>query len=98
MIIYSKRTEWWRRTAGGASLFALLFNNFSAFAENRTANKADHLKTATPIKHVIVLIGENRTFDHLFATYVPRKGERVSNLLSKGDYQRRRHARPKIFR
>ena len=29
---------------------------------------ADHQKTATPIKHVIVLIGENRTFDHLFAT------------------------------
>ena len=27
--------------------------------------------TSTPIKHVIVLIGENRTFDHLFATYVP---------------------------
>jgi phospholipase C len=84
MIIYSKRTEWWRRAAVGASLFALLFSNFSAFGENRPANKADHLKTATPIKHVIVLIGENRTFDHLFATYVPRKGERVSNLLSKG--------------
>jgi phospholipase C len=40
--------------------------------------------TVTPIKHVIVLIGENRTFDHLFATYVPKSGEAVSNLLSKG--------------
>src|ERR1700680_4822762 len=40
--------------------------------------------TATPIKHVIVIIGENRTFDHIFATYQPRHGERVSNLLSKG--------------
>jgi len=40
--------------------------------------------TATPIKHVIVIIGENRTFDHVFATYRPRHGERVSNLLSKG--------------
>jgi phospholipase C len=40
-------------------------------------------KTATPIKHVIVIVGENRTFDHLFATYVPPKGS-VSNLLSKG--------------
>ena len=25
--------------------------------------------TTTPIKHVIVIIGENRTFDHVFATY-----------------------------
>ena len=39
----------------------------------------------TPIKHVIVIIGENRSFDHVFATYVPnRKGETVDNLLSKG--------------
>jgi phospholipase C len=84
MIIYSKRTEWWRRAAVGASLFALLSNGLSAFGQNRTTHKADHFKTATPIKHVVVLIGENRTFDHLFATYVPRKGETVSNLLSKG--------------
>jgi phospholipase C len=40
-------------------------------------------KTATPIKHVIIIVGENRSFDHLFATYVPkRKDERVLNLLS----------------
>ena len=41
-------------------------------------------QTASPIKHVIVIIGENRTFDHVFATYQPRQGERVDNLLSKG--------------
>ena len=40
--------------------------------------------TASPIKHVIVIIGENRTFDHIFATYKPKKGESVDNLLSKG--------------
>ena len=40
--------------------------------------------TRTPIKHLIVLIGENRTFDHVFATYVPKSGDSVSNLLSKG--------------
>jgi phospholipase C len=38
----------------------------------------------TPIKHVIVLIGENRSFDHAFGTYVPTAGQTVSNLLSKG--------------
>jgi len=41
-------------------------------------------RTATPIKHVIVLIGENRTFDNVYATYVPKQGQQISNLLSKG--------------
>jgi phospholipase C len=40
--------------------------------------------TTTPVKHVIVIIGENRSFDHVFATYVPRPGQRVHNLLSEG--------------
>jgi len=37
----------------------------------------------TPIKHVIVIVGENRSFDHIFATYRPKDGESVDNLLSK---------------
>jgi phospholipase C len=41
-------------------------------------------RTATPIKHVIVLIGENRTFDNIYGTYVPRPGQHVSNLRTKG--------------
>jgi phospholipase C len=41
-------------------------------------------KTHSPIKHVIVIIGENRTFDHVYATYKPKPGETVDNLLSKG--------------
>jgi phospholipase C len=40
--------------------------------------------TTTPIKHVIVIIGENRTFDHVYGTYKPKEGETISNLLSKG--------------
>jgi hypothetical protein len=41
--------------------------------------------TQTPIKHAIIIIGENRTFDHIFATYKPvNKGEKVLNLLSQG--------------
>ena len=40
--------------------------------------------TTTPIKHVIIIIGENRTFDHVFATYVPQPGQHVLNLLSEG--------------
>jgi phospholipase C len=41
--------------------------------------------TRTPIKHVIVIIGENRSFDHVFATYVPKqRGQTINNLLSEG--------------
>jgi phospholipase C len=41
-------------------------------------------RTESPIKHVIVIIGENRSFDHVFATYVPPNGQRIWNLLSEG--------------
>jgi phospholipase C len=41
-------------------------------------------ETVTPITHLIVILAENRTFDQVFATYQPRAGETVSNLLSKG--------------
>ena len=41
--------------------------------------------TATPIQHVIIIVGENRSFDHLYATYTPKaKGDTVMNLLSQG--------------
>lgn len=44
----------------------------------------DPRETATPIRHVVVIVGENRSFDHVFATYLPAAGESVSNLLSRG--------------
>lgn len=52
----------------------------AAFAGREQGEK----RAATPIEHVIVFIGENRSFDHVFGTYVPRRGQSVSNLLSKG--------------
>ena len=48
------------------------------------ASSAPGVTTESPIEHVIVLIGENRSFDHTFATYEPRNGQTVANLLSKG--------------
>jgi phospholipase C len=66
---------------GATTLFALqVFAGIStpAYAQNSTP------PTKTPIKHVIVIIGENRTFDHVYGTYTPKPGETVSNLLSKG--------------
>jgi phospholipase C len=66
-------------------LSALALGQFSlgpAFAGG-APSPADN-GTTTPIKHVIVIIGENRSFDHVFATYVPRPGQSINNLLSKG--------------
>jgi acid phosphatase len=38
----------------------------------------------TPIQHVIIIVGENHSFDNVFGTYRPKPGQRVDNLLSKG--------------
>jgi phospholipase C len=48
------------------------------------ASASPDTDTRSPIKHVIVIIGENRSFDHVFATYVPKNGQHVWNLLSEG--------------
>ncbi|HKF63853.1 MAG TPA: alkaline phosphatase family protein [Dongiaceae bacterium] len=53
----------------------------SSWAASLQPNDSD---TLTPIKHVIVIIGENRTFDHVFGAYAPRPGQSVFNLLSQG--------------
>lgn len=48
------------------------------------APSAESQKTQSPIKHVIVIIGENHSFDNVFATYAPRDGSRIWNLRSLG--------------
>src|ERR1700719_1179846 len=69
---------------------ALMFS-FSVFSLGLPAQAGDpdkpvdKIKPASPSKHVIIMVGENRSFDHLFATYVPKKkNEKVLNLLSQG--------------
>jgi phospholipase C len=62
------------------------------YAREDSAQKQDHgnndqgeqAHTATPIRHVIVIIGENHTFDNIYGTYVPKQGQHVTNLLSRG--------------
>jgi len=57
---------------------------FAGLPQSAYAQTAAVPATTTTIKHVIVIIGENRTLDHVYATYSPKEGETVSNLLSKG--------------
>jgi phospholipase C len=40
--------------------------------------------TVTPIKHVIYVVAENRSFDNIYATYQPKNGQKIWNLLSQG--------------
>ena len=50
----------------------------------------------TPIKHVIVIIGENRSFDHVFATYVPKNGQNGLESAFRRNREGRRNARPEF--
>jgi phospholipase C len=57
------------------------------FADDKPKNTdaADAVKTESPIKHVIILIGENRGTDHTFGVYKPKGGgQTISNILSEG--------------
>ncbi len=74
------RTNPWLRALRASPAVALAL----AAAAHAAPLQPEDAATATPIKHVIVIIGENRSFDHLFATYQPRPGQTVRNLLSEG--------------
>lgn len=69
---------------GLVSVAMIQFAIGNCFAGAPPQSDASSGDTRTPIKHVIVIIGENRTFDHIFATYIPKSGESVWNLLSRG--------------
>jgi phospholipase C len=70
-----------QHVTAGVSVFAILAN---LGASVPAAAAATPPAAVTPIQHVIIIIGENRTFDHVFATYKPKGGQTVSNLLSRG--------------
>ena len=67
-----------------AAILSTVLNPIAPSSANAEGNSPTPRKTASPIQHVIIILGENRSFDHVFATYVPKHGETVSNLLSKG--------------
>ena len=74
-----------RRTAACIAAMTCAFAFAPAQAGPDPDRNVDRIPTTSPIKHVLIIVGENRSFDHLFATYVPKtRGERVLNLLSQG--------------
>ena len=48
--------------------------------KGKDKDAADAVNTESPIKHVIILIGENRGTDHTFGVYKPKgKHQTISN-------------------
>jgi phospholipase C len=74
-----------RRTSRLGSLAGACFATIASLSQAADRDAARDIPTASPIKHVIVVIGENSSFDHAFATYIPRHREDgIWNLLSRG--------------
>jgi phospholipase C len=82
MMLPSLWTRTISRLCTSASIVAMLACGSTAHADDSAKQRP--ATTRTPIKHVITIIGENRSFDHVFGLYKPRRGETISNLLSKG--------------
>lgn len=81
--------RWRFRAALCVSVVALLAIGNAAVGNSagpaKNTDATDSVKTESPIKHVIILIGENRGLDHTFGVYKPKgKGQTISNMLSKG--------------
>jgi phospholipase C len=66
------------------SLFAVTSQALAPAVAAAAALQPNDDNTVTPIKHVVAIYGENRSFDHLFATYQPHSDDTVNNLLSEG--------------
>jgi phospholipase C len=76
------KRRWSSKAVLSTSMLALAVFGFGAIG---SGNAADGRATESPIKHVIILIGENRGLDHTFGVYTPKgQGQTISNMLSKG--------------
>ena len=75
-----------KSAAVAAGLSVLLPCGLAVADGNNQGDNNQGNRTATPIKHVIILIGENWTFDGIYATYEPKRANKqsVANLLSRG--------------
>ena len=73
-----------RRVLTGAFAVGLSAATLASLSTSAGAAPGSVAPTTTPIKHVIVIIGENHSFDNVFATYQPPAGQKILNLLSEG--------------
>jgi phospholipase C len=70
---------------GAAALSVTLTAATAGLANEQHDDACALFSTQSPIKHVIILIGENRGTDHTFGVYKPQgRGQTIANILSKG--------------
>jgi phospholipase C len=82
---FGRPRNWRWTTALHKAVVTLSAVSLSTTSMAQTVNHGTTVPTASPIQHVIILIGENRGLDHTFGTYTPKgRGQTISNLLSKG--------------
>ena len=68
-IIASSGFAFWSAPPTHVSAQASVVNGIPTVSSVKDASAAASFKTATPIKHLVVIFGENVSFDHYFATY-----------------------------
>jgi phospholipase C len=76
-------------TGLGAAMLLPHVAGSGAFAATMTqpsvnGSHPQEIPTETPIKHIIYIVGENRSFDNVYGTYQPKHGQKIWNLLSQG--------------
>jgi phospholipase C len=74
-----------RRRLHRALALALGATALSALAASASGGEPERVGDSdTPIKNLIVIIGENHSFDNIFGLYQPRRGQHIDNILSRG--------------
>ena len=94
MSIWIRAKQSLRTAVAATAVISMNTVPYAALAQS-TASPTTTLiapKATTPIQHVIVIIGENRTFDHVFATYQPQQGPNGEELALRRHRQCRWHA------
>ncbi len=79
------RSRWYTCVATASVTLLVATASMGGETQSSSTDAAAAIRTASPIKHVIILIGENRGTDHTFGVYKPKGfGQTISNILSKG--------------
>jgi phospholipase C len=80
--IRRSRLKW---GVSAAALSVTLTAATAGLANEQNSDACALFSTQSPLKHVIILIGENRGTDHTFGVYkAAGRGQTIANLLSKG--------------
>src|SRR3954471_3184196 len=64
-----KRGARWAALVGAAAMVAVAGSSPAWARDGGSDHRPTHVRTETPIKHLVVIYDENVSFDHYFGTY-----------------------------